>query len=135
MSAIPVNPSSLPMKPPSKKPVMSFTKAIQATLTKEEAPEKNTAIDLRVNELRRRFTTETAEEQQLNMLRDLRIREVEEEFKALTQTVNPHLDVRKDDVAFNYVEHHTHHRSQKSKVQDYSKDLSDESSHDEKEEV
>ncbi len=53
-----------------------------------------------------------------------------EDFNAMTQTVNPHLDPHKDDASFNHVQH-TRHRSQKSKVQDYSKDLSEESSHEE----
>ena len=52
------------------------------------------------------------------------------DFKASAQTINPHLDPRNDNDGFKCVEHSRHH-SQKSKVQDYSKDLSEESSHEE----
>ena len=55
---------------------------------------------------------------------------VVEDFNASTQTINPHLDPQNDTNGFKCVEH-TRHHSQKSKVQDYSKDLSEESSHDE----
>ena len=53
-----------------------------------------------------------------------------EDFNAKTQTINPHLDPHNDNDGFKCVDHSRPH-SQKSKVQDYSKDLSEESSHEE----
>lgn len=87
--------SSVPTKPPSKRPVAMFVKNTTYT-----PPPSTTSVI--------------------------------EDFNAKTQTINPHLDPHNDTNGFKYVEH-TRTHSQKSKVQDYSKDLSEESSHGEEE--
>jgi hypothetical protein len=90
--------SSIPTKPPSKRPVTMLIKNT-TYIVPSSVPQKRI-----------------------------------EDFNAMTQTVNPHLDPRNDTNGFKCVEY-TRHRSQKSKVQDYSKDLSEESSHDEKDDT
>jgi len=74
-----------------------------------------------------RLNTETAEEQQRTMLRSLRIRAAEDAY--MFDRYSP--EDCDYETSVEYVEHLKYAKQQRTKVQDYSKDLSDDSSHEE----